>query len=351
MKSLFRPSKAFHEFKTSLAINKKGITTVTPLCIMEMRKRGVLVKSLEVAPLISDVFELKDLFFCGPEILDSDKPAAVKREIVTRFGRLTAKIFQNGIFQYDYSLNNFMLKKEAGIPKIYFIDFERVAIKNKLSWNQKLELIAKLNRVGREVSFKERLMFLKGYLEIDTDYHGDLKSLVSKVQKRTLDILRRDLKRGRLTSIYTHGKYEKFNIDGYRGIYRRDYKSDEIVRQAKKIQENLKYTRITLQSNASTHFLYAIQYPKQGATTIWSILYTLIMAGLSLNLPDALIEGENRSFLFLGTSEDDGLQSFDLIKKKTGSKVMKVLDEHFKEEIAKIDQLLTLLNAWDAKNA
>ena len=62
-----------------------------------------------------------------------------------------------------------MVRKEGAKNQIYFIDFERVEIKNRLLPDQKMELLAKLNRVGREVSIKDRLRFLSGYLEVETD--------------------------------------------------------------------------------------------------------------------------------------------------------------------------------------
>ena len=130
-KNFFRGSRAFHEFHSARAIDERGIPTAVPLLAAERMKWGCVYESLLVLPFISAACELKDFFLDPQNTCSRACSPAERRHIVYCFGRLTAKIFQSGIYQNDYSLNNFLIREEEGSHTIYFIDFERAAIKKR----------------------------------------------------------------------------------------------------------------------------------------------------------------------------------------------------------------------------
>ena len=118
-------------------IVQKDIPTPAPLFMAELRKKGMVRKSLVGFILLSEARELKDLFFQKHQV-----SVAQKKDILSDFGRLTGKIFLHGVFQYDYSLNNFMIQKKGGTHQIFFIDFERVRIHKEILPAQKQQKCA-----------------------------------------------------------------------------------------------------------------------------------------------------------------------------------------------------------------
>lgn len=326
IKSLFFPSRALQEFQAAVYIYKKAIPTPAPILMAEIRRKGVTQESIIALPFLTGAQELRDAFFHKNFFSVSEK-----REILNDFGRLTAWIFLQGVFQYDYSLNNFMLRKENERHHLYFIDFERVKIKRKLSKEQKFELLAKLNRVGREVALTDRFRFLKGYLEADPGITENFKEVVLALQKKTITILQRDLNRNRLTSIYTHGNYNRIKLDDYNGLYKKGYVLEDIVRKVKDIPNSISRANVTLQHYKSEQILTAVQFQANNAIQIWSSISTLIIAGFPLELPDVLVRNSKRGFVMLRSS------AYEKLFRK---KVPTIIREEFAHEMEALARLL-----------
>ncbi len=326
-KSPFFPSKAMNEFHAAVNIHNRGIPTASPLFIAEEKKWGFVSQSLVALPFLSGTKELKDIFF---NMKCFSFPA--KRKILESFGSLTGKIFQQGIFQYDYSLNNFLIRKEQEKHQIYFIDFERVKIKTAIPESEKLFLLAKLNRIGRELSLAERMRFLRAYLKADSKPVQNVKALAKKLQKKTAEILKKDLKRGRLTSIYTHGNYERIKIGQYNGLCKKGYDAEDIIRQAKNIPDGPYPANISLKFEESETVLKAVQFKKHDAEKVWSIISTLIIAGLPMELPHVLVQNDCRGFIIAGP------QTFEKLRLLTCSQtpVLQFITDNFSDAFEKL---------------
>ena len=342
LKSLFRPSPAFHEFRLSLAMHRRGIPSLMPVLVAELKKNGCIHESLVVMPFLSGAQELKD-FFLKKEAAALVRTSLSERwEICKSFGRLTAHIFQSGLYQNDYSLNNFMIKKEGNESKIYFIDFERAEIKERLSETEKIELLTKLNRVGREVTMTDRFRFLRAYLE-GAGTLKDAKTCARTLQKSTLAMLRRDLQRGRLTSVYTSENYVKFNTGGCRGMHKTGYATEEIMAQIAALPQNNETVTLSLHYGPVMHPVQVIPFMKGAAEKMWATINILILAGLPFEMPHVLLEGEQGGFLFLKLPESGTVQSFAAIRQHAGTRVMNVLEIHFAKELKQVGAMITSL--------
>ncbi len=295
MKALFKPSRARREYDAACTIAGRGIPTATPLCMAEMKQAGLVSKGLVVLPFLEEACELRDVFFQPSGFLP-----AVRRRISRDFGALTAWIFKEGIIQNDYSLNNFMVRKEQDERwQLYFIDFERVEIKEGLNRDEKLGLLAKLNRVGREGGMTDRLRFLRGYLEQDPSIAGNLKEFARAVQHKTMQQLRHDLQRGRLTSLYTHGGYNRIRQGNYNGLMRQGFDGEDIIARAVALDESTGASHeVALMSGEKVNTLKAARFEGADASRMWCIISTFIVAGLPLQLPDVLVEDGAKGFLF-----------------------------------------------------
>ncbi len=326
VKSIISASKAQQEFKAAVYVAQQGIPTAVPLFMAELHKKGFVAESLVALPLLRNTYELRDVFFKKETVSASER-----NRIAADFGRLTARIFHSGVFQNDYSLNNFLVSADAEDCRIYFIDFERVRIRAQISEAQKLELLAKLNRVGRFVSLTQRFRFLKNYLAADPGIAGGVKELAGKIQRKTIALLKRDLARGRLTSLYTHGSYDRIKLRGYTGLYKKGYNPDTIIQQVEKIPDSRLTVDVTMPCGDVENLLQAVQLQARDAEKIWSIISTLTIAGVPLELPHILVEGDKRGFIIMPAP---ALSTIGEVQ------IPAIITREFQEELSELEKFL-----------
>jgi tRNA A-37 threonylcarbamoyl transferase component Bud32 len=343
-KEYFQPSKAFHEFQTAISISGKDIPTPAPLLVAELMSYGRVSESLLISQCIADAYDLKDFLINRQSDITPAQLMRKRWETVEALGRLTAKIFNCGIYQDDYALNNFILKQCGGGSEIYFIDFERVEIKDRLSEQEKTKLLTKLNRVGCEVTIKDRLRFLRSYLKEDTGTHKDLKQYARELQRTTLVMLKRDLQRGRLTSVYTAETYKKFKIKGYYGICHKSYKAEDLLNQVRSIPQHENQDIISLNCGTESHTLKLLRFKGDGAEKIWAAINVLKLAGLPIDMPQGFSETKSDGILMMKIPESGDFQTFQAVCQRAGVRVMKVLETHFPEQLKNFSDLLTRLN-------
>jgi tRNA A-37 threonylcarbamoyl transferase component Bud32 len=339
-KEIFRPSKAFHEFQTAISISGKDIPTPAPLLVAELISYGKVSESLLITQFITDAYDLRDFLINRQGDITPAQLMRKCRETVEALGRLTAKIFNCGIYQDDYALNNFILKRGGVGTEIYFIDFERVEIKGPLSEQEKTKLLTKLNRVGCEVTIKDRLRFLRSYLKEDTGIHKDLKQYARELQRTTLVMLKRDLQRGRLTSVYTAETYKKFKTKGYRGICQKSYKAEDLFNQVRSIPHHENQDIISLNYGPESHTLKLLRFKGDGAEKMWAAINALKLAGLPIDMPQGLLETKTHGFLIIKIPESGTLPTLKEVCQCAGSMAMQVFETHFPEQLKNVSYLL-----------
>jgi tRNA A-37 threonylcarbamoyl transferase component Bud32 len=342
-KEVFRPSKAFHEFQTAISISGKNIPTPAPLLVAELISYGRVSESLLITQFITDAYDLKDFLMNRQGEVTPAQLMRKRRETVEDFGKLTAKIFNAGIYQDDYALNNFILRQSGGGSEIYFIDFERVAIKDRLSEQEKTRLLTKLNRVGCEVTIRDRLRFLRSYLKEGTGTHKDLKQYARELQSTTLAMLKRDLQRGRLTSVYTAETYKKFKTIDYRGICHKCYKEEDLLNQVRNIPHYKNQDIISLNCGPESHTLKIVRFNGEGAEKMWAAINVLKLAGLPIDMPQGFIETKSDGFLLMKTPESGDFPTFETLCQCAGFRAMQVLEAHFPEQLKNVNDLLARL--------
>ena len=332
-KDIFRHSKAFHEFQAAIAIAGKDIPTPAPLLFAELISYGRVSESLLITQFIADAYELKDFVINRQDAKLPSYFMTDRWKTVEAFGKLTAKIFNKGIYQDDYALNNFMLKKDEGGTKIYFIDFERVARKDQLAEQEKTKLLTKLNRVGCEATVKDRLRFLRSYLREEAGDAKNLHHYARELQRATLVLLKRDLERDRVTSVYTSEEYKKFKIDGCRGICHKRYNEEEILNQVRNIPRHENQAAISLNCGTETQTLKLVRFKDDGAKKMWAVISALKLTGLPIDMPQGFVENGSHGFLMMKIPESGEFPTFEAVCKGTRSGVMKVLETHFPVEL------------------
>jgi tRNA A-37 threonylcarbamoyl transferase component Bud32 len=323
-KNLITSSKAIRELKAAATIDRKGIPTTTPIAIGEKGKWGLVKEGYVVLKRLKECQDLNSYFLKEYPARKPSQNLLEKWIIIKEFGMLARKIHQEGILQSDFALNNFLLIRDTtGGVKLYLTDFEKITIKRTLSFNQKVRCLAKLNRVGREISAMDRLRFLKSYLAGDDNIQQVL-SLVKIIQERTIDLLKQDTARGRITSVYTDALYDKYEQKEIRGYYRKGYKIEEILDTIQRFDllakslpssdvKQREEISMELTCDGNVQPLKVVRYlyhPKIiSASKLWIKMSTLALAGIPLDIPHAFMEmkvkGNQEDYLFLPMREDE----------------------------------------------
>ena len=231
-----------------------------------------------------------------------------------------------------------MIRNEEGRNRIYFIDFERVKTDTEISEDLAVRLLAKLNRIGRIISQTERLRFLKGFMSGKAENRESLKAFASKIQSETLIVLKRDFKRGRLTSLYTSNSFEPIRKGSFKGLYLNGYDVADVEKLAAQISDKPFPFQAVLSFNGSEKDLMVFRFDGQNADKAWSTLSNLIIAGLKAGFPDILVQGKDSGIVAFKAS------SFSSLEKTLSSEMEKnsFLTDNFKEELSLLIILLGL---------
>jgi len=324
LKNSLTSSKAVRELKAATTIAEKGIPTVTPIAVGEKGRWGLVSHGYVVLERLKNCRDLNSYFLKEYPAAQSRQKLSEKWKIIREFGILARKALQEGILQSDFALNNFLLTKEtAGDIKLYLTDFERVSIKHTLSFDQKVRCLAKLNRVGREISASDRLRFLKSYLA-ENGSEQKVSSSARTIQECTVEILKHDALRGRITSVYTDALYERIEQNNIRGHFRKGYAVDEILDIIRRFDLSAKsLPSATMKHKEEIHTelicdgkvqsLKVVRYIPHSKTvsarTLWTKMSTLSLGGIPLDIPHVFLEMKIKShhegYLFIPERENE----------------------------------------------
>ena len=160
VKYIFRKSKARKELDSATRISEKNIPTIVPHRIKDIRKWGLLCKSIVVSEYLPDCMNLEERLLKKPV-----RDRRLRRKILGEYGKLARLIHDRGIYQKDFDPNNILYqKKRNGGFHLYFIDFEKTRIVKGLAVKQRMHSLAKLNRMGRKLSGTDQMRFLTAYM-------------------------------------------------------------------------------------------------------------------------------------------------------------------------------------------
>jgi hypothetical protein len=318
LKTLVTPSKALQELKAAHGIDRRGIPTPVPVAVGEKLRWKMVKESFVILKELQNCQALNSYFLQEYPLAKSPAQLSEKRKVIKTLGTLAEQTHREGIFQSDFSLNNFLLTKDnQDNITILLSDFEKITLKNSLSSKQQITCLAKLNRVGREISLADRLRFLKAYVGDRASAHH-LVSLGRTVQKHTIELLKQDYLRGRVTSVYTDALYEKFEQENSTGYFKRGYKVEDILEVIRRFDLKAKShpaadvrereeIAIEITLNGSVQPLSAVRYTPYvqalSARTLWTKISTLVLAGLPLELPHVFMEvrvkNNHEGYLFI----------------------------------------------------
>jgi tRNA A-37 threonylcarbamoyl transferase component Bud32 len=331
LKSAAAASRARQEFTAASYIHGQGILTAAPLVLAEKKTLGLVGDSAVVLECIEGAQELREFFFYDRSILPAER-----RQVAEQFGRLTAAIFQKGVFQYDFALNNFLIRREADGFKLYFIDFERVRLKSAVSRKQKIDVLARLGRVGAEIALKDRLRFLRGYLAQEPGFAESLHKAAAEMIGATVAAIGNDRSRNRLTSIYTHARYDRIQQAERTGLCRKGTDVPVLLSAVAAISGREAAGQLVIRHEGKSLAIRAVYLEPQEAESAWAALTALKIAGMPIELPHALVCSEITGCLLFEPSMRPACERFFA----AGSRSALFIIQHFPAEVELLKSLL-----------
>jgi hypothetical protein len=310
LKTLVRPSKARQELEAACGVSQRGIPTPVPLAIGMRRRWGMTRESFVILEKMSDCQDLNRFFLAPHAPSASARSASEKWAIIKALGELSRRVNESGVYQSDFALNNFLLERDGrGAAKLYLSDFEKITLQPSLRFDQEISCLAKLNRVGREVSLADRMRFLKSYAGAEPR-SPQLRALARAIQERTRAMLLQDYARGRKTSVYTDALYDRIRTDAATGFIRKGYAVDDVLavigrfdllagnlplRETRTREE----TSVEVSCHDQRRRLKAVRYTARAGThsagDLWSQLCILALAGFPVSLPPVFLESGEKN--------------------------------------------------------
>lgn len=169
LKYVFRPAKAWKEWKTLLELRHRGVAVPEPLAVGVARSGALLSSSILITKTLTGVAPL-DAYVLGHIDSATHAEVAVFTAALADFLR---RIHEAGVLHRDFHAANIMVAQGPSGPQFSLVDLADVHVGRGLLAGERLENIAVLGHFFCQVAPRHwRLRFLKGYLADAEDYHS-----------------------------------------------------------------------------------------------------------------------------------------------------------------------------------
>jgi len=207
-----RRSRSRLELERARAVAARGIATPLPLAAGELRRRGALERCYLLVPLVPGAID-GAAFWLG-RVGDAAERRLWSREL----GAFARAMHDAGVFQEDFAPNNFLWRRGAA-PRLWAVDFERVALRRSLSLDARVRLLAKLARHLATASAAACMRFLLAYAGGD---RAAARRWWRAVERELPRLAQRDLAHFRRIAIRASRRFAPVAHGGFRGFARRE---------------------------------------------------------------------------------------------------------------------------------
>lgn len=281
IKQLFRHTRGFNEFYTTYLTARRGIPVEVPVACGE-QKCIFTKESYLIIRKIKNSCSMR-------EYLQSVTALKERRDVLKKFGELAKNVYEAGIRQDAFSLDNFLVfSDETGSKKIIVIDFEMVSIQAKgLKDKLRVWYLAKLNR-EKGFTNTDRIRFLRSYTR------GDFircKKLARQIKELTVRIQKKDATKSSRLCIHENRTYGIFQSDTFFGHYRKKYTPEMLITLLNTPEET---TRSAFYGNhfQILHFKEDTdpRFHCRNITRIWTKANALFALKINVPVPVAIFE-------------------------------------------------------------
>ena len=178
-KHLFRTSRGKRVWTVANGLILRHIPTPLPICFLEQRKGGFLIKSYFITQKIDSSLPLHTLI--QERFLNAQMEATKnKHALIRKTAHVIRTMHDQGVCHGDLKSANVLVeKKEGQDDKIYLVDLDSTRIKTRLERKDRIGDLARLNVSllnTRTVSTPDRLRFLKHYLHVSKKRDGGVRN-------------------------------------------------------------------------------------------------------------------------------------------------------------------------------
>jgi len=135
------------------------------LAFIEKKEFGLPRQNILLTEYIDRAFELNDYVLGKFKGVLSKKEMQKKKRFLGKFAEKLRYLHEWGIYHADLKSNNILIKEKSDEEwQFYFIDLDRVAFKQSLSFDQRSNNLAQINAsVADCITPSERLKFFRAY--------------------------------------------------------------------------------------------------------------------------------------------------------------------------------------------
>lgn len=162
-RSFFSANLARREFRGLVAAAERGVPVLEPMAVRLTMHGGILV--------FEDLREFRRL----DQVLAQTRD---RRDLIRAYARFCRQVHDAGVWQDDFNPTNVLY--HAG--RFVLVDFERAKVKRSISWTERFEMLAGMNRMPG-FTRSERLLFLRTYLG-DGRWKGPAREILRRTVER-----------------------------------------------------------------------------------------------------------------------------------------------------------------------
>jgi tRNA A-37 threonylcarbamoyl transferase component Bud32 len=160
-RSYFRRTIAVKELRLGLEIERRGIPVSVPAAVAERKKLGMATECYVVVERLPGRTDLEDYLLAPERNSLSKEKIHERRRVIRNLAALVKQLHENGIYQYDCNLCNFLLEPQT--LALTFIDLAKVSISSSLPRHKRADNLAKLIRHRLRFSAPDMARFLSAY--------------------------------------------------------------------------------------------------------------------------------------------------------------------------------------------
>lgn len=188
IKSVLRASEHREEWGKTWWLKSRGIETVEPVAVGEVRRLGALLESFLVSRWVPEARNLLVYMEEKEKLFSARDFAALRKRLVFSLGRLFGSLHAAGAFHRQFHDRNIIVVEESdGSPRLLPIDLDHLTIAPHLreedrDWNF-FQLAWHFRRpIARfKPGAKEFVQFLRGYHAAAPESAPSLKALVTRL--------------------------------------------------------------------------------------------------------------------------------------------------------------------------
>ncbi|MFQ5682107.1 MAG: lipopolysaccharide kinase InaA family protein [Candidatus Binatia bacterium] len=181
--SFLTPSSAARCVRGALLLKQYGFGTANPLAVFEYRTWRNWGISYYITDEIKESFTLPAFWRDVLPTLSRKQALRKRREVLGEVARLCYRLHSLGIYHGDFKGSNILIRPgDDGEWQCFLVDVDRIRKSRRLRWSKRVKNLVQLYRtLGRRMSIRDKIFFLKRYSEFSCLLRKDRKNLARKV--------------------------------------------------------------------------------------------------------------------------------------------------------------------------